>query len=367
MASKKAISIISKTDAEGKGKSAFAKKDQVVLCHPDLNPEEEEATMQWLMGRICWTCNKGLKDAQSRTCNQDCLSILVVEDDFALYGVYDGHGPNGHRVSEFSCRMLPKLFLQFLHGSEESSSLSSNVESAFKGAFLGTQKLIEEQSDQAVRGSGGDDIDASMSGTTCTMAYHSLKDDKLWVAHVGDSRSIIGSADAKLHGAITIDHKPDVEAERRRIESSNPPGCVKFDGFYNHRVYAKDRHYPALNMSRALGDVIGHREAGLSADPDVKELALSSIVKDNLLDSPEDWKDGDILGGDKVLLLCTDGVWEFIENNDALKMALDKSIDGLAKSGFDKWMEDSGDTISDDITGIMVMMPTEARGEVDVR
>merc|ERR1719422_1615387 len=124
-------------------------------------------------------------------------------------------------------------------------------------SFKGTHESIER-----MRGT----IDAEMSGTTCTMAYHCFRQNKLWVAHVGDSRAIIGSADGALCQPLTIDHKPELEGEKRRIEAAG--GRVVFDGYFNHRVFVSNGMYPGLNMSRALGDLVGNRQAGLSAIPD---------------------------------------------------------------------------------------------------
>lgn len=73
---------------------------------------------------------------------------------------------------------------------------------------------------------------------------------------------------------MTEDHKPSLPAEKRRIEKNG--GRVIFDGFFNHRVFAKDRMYPGLNMSRALGDTVAHREAGLCAVPDIREYLLGA-------------------------------------------------------------------------------------------
>ncbi len=33
--------------------------------------------------------------------NQDSFSLLRVEGKFDVYGIYDGHGPKGHDVSNF--------------------------------------------------------------------------------------------------------------------------------------------------------------------------------------------------------------------------------------------------------------------------
>merc|ERR1712151_128391 len=95
-------------------------------------------------------------------------------------------------------------------------------------------------------------------------------------SHVGDSRSVIGSAAGEMVSPLTIDHKPDLPEEKKRIESADPPGRVIFDGFFNHRVFAKTGMYPGLNMSRAFGDCVAHRMAGLTAMPDVREIDLAS-------------------------------------------------------------------------------------------
>lgn len=334
---KRAIAVVSKTDVLGENKRAFACKDETVVLLPGPK-ERQESIKAWLRSTVGWSCNKGKKPEQA---NQDCLSILLVEQEYALYGVYDGHGPHGHTVSEFACRTLPKLFLQ-----ECIIEQRAQPGEAFVSAFLGTQKLIEDMS-------AAQKLDAKFSGSTCTMAYHCFKSQKLWLAHVGDSRSICGSDDGEVCSALTKDHKPDLPEEKRRIESADPPGRVIFDGYFNHRVFAKNGAYPGLNMSRALGDCVAHSEAGLTAEPDVIEIDLKTSEYGG--------------NGDRLLILCTDGVWEFIENEEALKEVLksakeeaplQKGISQLAKLGYDRWLVDSDNEISDDITGIMIRIPS---------
>jgi len=339
--SKRVVAVASRTDELKEKKRAFATKDEIIGYGLGMSKEEQAQSKAWLQSSVGWTCNKGKKPEQA---NQDCFSILVVEGDFALYGVYDGHGPLGHFVSEYACKTLPQLFLQKIKDGEDPGK-------AFAVCFSEIQKLIEGKSEAK-------EFDAEMSGTTCTMAYHCMKSQKLWLSHVGDSRSIMGSAAGDKVDALTIDHKPDLEKERKRIESADPPGRVIFDGFFNHRVFAKTGMYPGLNMSRALGDCVAHRMAGLTAEPDVLEIDLATTD----------------LGGtsDRMLILCTDGVWEFIEDGEAFSVALKatgadgnlgKGISALGKLGYDRWLQDSDNEISDDITGIMVRLSQRAEDE----
>merc|ERR1719387_1006053 len=103
------------------------------------------------------------------------------------------------------------------------------------------------------------------------MAYHDVQKDQLTIAHVGDSRGILRKADGKTDD-LTEDHKPNLPKEKERIEKSG--GRVVFDGYYNYRVFAKAGMYPGLNMSRAFGDVVAHKEAGLTAEPETKVIKL---------------------------------------------------------------------------------------------
>merc|ERR1740123_2810090 len=322
-------------------KRQFATKDEIVTT--GQSKERLEDVREWLQSTVGWTCNKGKKPEQ---CNQDCLSIFVVEETFALYGVYDGHGPQGHHVSEYACKWLPQMFLKRVQTDGEAR------DKAFKQSFLEVQKNIAAVSEANPK----EIFDAEMSGSTCTMAYHCLRSQKVWVAHVGDSRSILGSGDGKTCSPLTIDHKPDLPKEKERIENADPPGRVIFDGFFNHRVFAKTGMYPGLNMSRARGDCLAHKKAGLTAEPDVLEIDLEAAAEGG--------------HGDRLLILCTDGVWEFIENEEALcevvkntqsagPQGLLRGITALTKMGYDRWLADSDNEISDDITGLLVRLPRQ--------
>lgn len=146
-------------------------------------------------------------------------------------------------------------------------------------------------------------LSAQMSGTTASVCIHDHAENKLTISHVADSTCVLGRyRDASKQDiealTLTTDHKPELEKERERIEKAG--GRVLFDGYMNHRVYAQNGRYPGLNMSRCLGDLLGHADAGCSAVPDVSEVQVT----------PED----------HVLLLCSDGVWEFITATEAVNL-----------------------------------------------
>lgn len=327
LAGAKAVLITSLTDKDMARKRSFGSKDEEVTTPPGL---DERAMHSWVksMG-FGWACKKGLKPESP---NQDSFSLLCVEGQFNFLGIFDGHGPDGHSVSDLARRVLLKLFIQH-------EKRSSDPGKALTETFIQTQNILEHS-----------DVQASASGTTCTVAYHDVKANTITIAHVGDSRSVIGKGKdwrtALECQDLTIDHKPNLEKERKRIESAKPPGRVVFDGYYNHRVFAQNGMYPGLNMSRALGDVVAHKEAGLTAEPDVITIDLTAEKARNPA---------------LTLLLCTDGVWEFIESAEAVKLvnekdSPDQAAEALAKEGWDRWMKDSENEISDDITVICMRL-----------
>merc|ERR1711865_312558 len=118
-----------------------------------------------------------------------------------------------------------------------------------------------------------------------------------------------------------------------RIEKAG--GRVVFDGYANHRVYSKKGRYPGLNMSRCLGDIVGHVEAGISCEPETKVVKLT----DN----------------DGILLVCSDGVWEFISPQEAVEIVkrypkeeVTKAANDLTREAWDRWIKEEGGSVVDD-------------------
>jgi serine/threonine protein phosphatase PrpC len=358
------------------------------------------------VGQECigYACKKGLKPEAP---NQDSFFICKVEGQYSVYGVFDGHGRKGHDVSNFVKDVLPKVLLG------EKDILNDPAAGLLK-AFDTTQRLIEQATKM-------DKLDANRSGSTASVILHDHKKKTIYTAHVGDSRCVLatkvgnGNSDATQWRSVdlTEDHKPHLPAEKARIEKHG--GMVKFDGGYNYRVYAKGKRYPGLNMSRAMGDLLGFHDAGISAVPDVAER---QIVERNALDeeptsppppeqnaavvsSSEQTRGGngdgntttngqrpsDVNGSppdkdnsascstpavgyhtidpvsDKFILLASDGIWEFMSSEEAVQLVsqFDPSeamgaAERLASAAWDRWMQAMKGEVVDDITVIVMFL-----------
>ena len=107
--------------------------------------------------------------------------------------------------------------------------------------------------------------------------------------------------------ALNRDHKPECKDEAERILKRG--GRIdSFRDYYNNgepigpqRVWLQDQEMPGLAMSRSMGDRVAH-SVGVSAEPEVKEFTLG-------LD-------------DKFMVIASDGVWEFLSNEDVANIVL---------------------------------------------
>lgn len=136
---------------------------------------------------------------------------------------------------------------------------------------------------------------------------------KLYMANVGDSRGIVirqittgdpnNPASQCATTALTRDHKPDDEDEAKRIIANNG----RIDSYRDQhgnplgplRVWLKTEDVPGLAMTRSFGDGVAH-SVGCNAEPEMSEY---TFTKD-----------------DKVVVIASDGVWEFLENIDVAKI-----------------------------------------------
>jgi serine/threonine protein phosphatase PrpC len=280
---------------------------------------------------IGFACKKGLKPVSP---NQDSFLILKIEGHVSMYGVFDGHGRQGHDISNFVKNVLPKLIVS-------DSSFASDVPAAIRAGFNRTQELIQSETDEKR-------LDATASGTTCTIVVQ--RGSAIWIASVGDSRAVVAvtEADGSLSVSVeSVDHKPDIPSERERINRLGGV-VVKPPMDVNHRVYVKGFRFPGLAMSRALGDLIGYHRAGISAEPEIIQHNLSE---------------------DAHLILCSDGVWEFIDSDEAAEMVSNHLAGGadymttaerLCKESWDRWIKEENGSVVDDITAIVVNLKSEA-------
>ena len=276
--------------------------------------------------------------------NQDTalteININNIEG-FNAFGVLDGHGDEGHNVSNFAKNYIINeiknyfLKLQINSLSDIYNELKKNDYFLIKNIYQNTDKELTKQN-----------FNSNFSGTTCVIVFQIGYN--LITANVGDSRAILISSDnSQLKNAkiieLSIDQKPDLPLEKQRIIKMG--GIVdqmldqngKRDGPY--RVWAGKENYPGLSMSRSIGDLKG-KNCGLISTPEIIEYKLNDKSK--------------------YMVICSDGVWEFLENEDVMDIGnvfyinneIDKFLYEIIKVSKFWWEKE--DFIRDDITAVIV-------------
>eukprot|EP00927_Polykrikos_kofoidii_P043786 TRINITY_DN37883_c0_g1_i1.p1 TRINITY_DN37883_c0_g1~~TRINITY_DN37883_c0_g1_i1.p1 ORF type:complete len:479 (+),score=121.91 TRINITY_DN37883_c0_g1_i1:115-1551(+) len=268
-------------------------------------------------------CKKGRKPEQP---NQDNC-FFWQGGHVTVCCVADGHGRDGHWVSHWVGRCV--LYLCLL----EIASLGG--EAPGQEAFI---KIFDVAHQALLFVSKRDSFDVHLSGTTLSVCCIDRQVGAVVCAWCGDSRCTVGHASGKAE-TLSKDHKPQDAEEKRRIVSSGGE-VVRLEGDIPHRVFKRGCETPGLAMSRALGDMAGH-EVGVINKPDVKQVGLQP-------------------GG--FVLCCSDGVWEFIKNNEACKLVhplgrekADAAADKLTQEGRSRWLNED-DSMTDDITAIVVFV-----------
>ncbi|KAL8274435.1 hypothetical protein Esti_001595 [Eimeria stiedai] len=266
--------------------------------------------------------------------NQDAVGVVEGwgrEQDAYWFGVYDGHGPTGHQVSARVCQRLP-LFVA------EAWMNNKDLKQAFSQGFKRASQDLKHSN-----------MNVKCSGTTCVSCV--VQGAVLYTANLGDSRAILGREGApQKEGTpwqaveLTRGHKLELEDERKRILAAGGRiAALQEDGksYGPLRVWLQSEDLPGLAMSRSLGDTLACR-VGVISEPEVSVVSLSP--------------------SDKFLLLATDGVWEFVSNEEAVRIlrpfveARDPAggCEALVKKARQRWKEEDG--AIDDITCLLVIL-----------
>jgi serine/threonine protein phosphatase PrpC len=299
--------------------------------------------------RFCSELTKAGKDEDGKTkTDQDTPLISLSVGGiigFNLFGVLDGHGVHGHFVSQFCKEYFIKNMRDYIEllkkhkGNLTAEQLYNELKKE------GYNYIIELYNKSDTELASQSKFDYNMSGTTCNIVFQF--DKHLVCFSVGDSRGILifDKGNSKNEGiiALSTDHKPDLPNEYKRIQFYG--GVVdKIEDMFGDkigpaRVFKAGFNYPGLAMSRSLGDLQA-KECGVISTPQVIEY--------------------DINNNSKYMVICSDGVWEFITNEQVRDMGnvfyKNNDIGGfcteLIKFSVGLWEE--RETIRDDITVVSV-------------
>lgn len=287
----------------------------------------EERKVNHIVRTYWGASKKGYAPYNPRKRNQD--SVLMQEHKETgtlMFCVLDGHGEAGDLVSHFITDHLARK--TFAH-----PDFKTKPGKAMRDEVLKLEKaLLKDMS-----------IDTEFSGTTAVLSC--IRGKTLTVANIGDSRIILGRQTKKGMKAVevSIDHKPDREDEQKRIVAKGGRVfAVEYDDGESGppRVWLGHLDIPGLAMSRSLGDSVAHT-AGVLSEPEMYEVELQD--------------------SDKIMVLASDGLWEFMSNQEVIDMILSsgakeprKAVEMLVAEASSRWMKE--EQVIDDTTIIVAYL-----------
>ena len=304
----------------------------------------------------------GLNDNKKKT-NQDSYLILenMFDQKLNIYGIFDGHGENGHLISNLVSNYLSYFFshkknynIPKNNDTESSDSDSISIKSkdinindmVLKEVFSEKNKFIENTINKLVEKSNECNFNLDFSGTTCSLLF--ILEDKIICSNIGDSQCVLfhcSNEERWTHEIISVIHKPDDPKESERIIEMGGEVHPYYDenGIYEgpSRVYVKNKTYPGLSLSRSIGDLIGE-EVGIISEPNIVVKNIDSTCK--------------------YIVMGSDGLWDMIKPYDVSRIVNSFFNKGdpkgackaLLKRATKNWGKDGYDR--DDITIILIFI-----------
>ncbi|XP_010537111.1 PREDICTED: probable protein phosphatase 2C 76 [Tarenaya hassleriana] len=196
----------------------------------------------------------------------DVKAAMIEGQTVCMFGIFDGHG--GSRAAEY---LKENLFENLMKHPQFMTDTKLAITETYKqtdAAFLESEKDIYRD-------------DGSTASTAVLVGNH------LYVANVGDSRTIVSKAGKAI--PLSDDHKPNRIDERKRIESAG--GVIMWAGTW--------RVGGVLAMSRAFGNRM--LKQFVVAEPEIQDLEINHEFE--------------------FLVLASDGLWDVVPNEDAVSLA----------------------------------------------
>ncbi|KAL8140996.1 hypothetical protein V2J09_007017 [Rumex salicifolius] len=254
--------------------------------------------------------------------NQDSMTVwedYLGETGVIFCGVFDGHGPLGHRVSHCVRDNIPckigSLYKMFQHGGRNQSNVDlihdsynseddddggdedeakTSVLSSWNRSIIRSFKEMDKELSSHIS------IDTYCSGTTGITVIK--QGDDLVIGNLGDSRAILGKRGDKgqlVPVQLTVDLKPSITSEADRIRRCTGRVFALDEEPDVLRVWQPDEDCPGLAMTRAFGDFC-LKDCGVISTPQLFHRKLTDI--------------------DEFVVLATDGIWDVLTNSDVVEI-----------------------------------------------
>ena len=240
------------------------------------------------------------------------IDNLDKENFVQIFGVFDGHGDDGHIIS----KEIKEYFLEYFNkvNLEKRDNIyekicGNNYQEIFDLFKEIDKKLHEKYSEE-------NNI-CNNSGTTASLII--LFKNKIISVNLGHSKSILIDKDDKII-QLNRCHIPELDEEKKRIEENG--GEVKRQEWSKEgpkRIFYKNdttKNYSGLSVSRSFGD-FSSEEIGVITIPEIKEFDVNY---------------SDV----NIMVIGTNGIWEFLTNEKVRDIILPYYDENNISGGINK-------------------------------
>ena len=270
-------------------------REEEIKENKEINKNKDKKVTKIIKDLLPYT-HVGFDGEEPKENNQDNYFIFknfAEKKDYIYMSVCDGHGVEGHFVSEFIKEILPYYMSENL---KDRNILKETelVHKIITETFLIVNNMLVDN----------ENINSLFSGSTCVSVIYTP--ERLIVPNIGDSRAVLGRYDKATgkYKAIDLsrDHKPTEKDEAKRIYENDgriQPFTEEGEFVGPQRVWIKDEEVPGLAMTRSFGDRVA-ATVGVMSEPEIKEFDFDE--------------------NDKFMIIASDGIWEFISSQECVDM-----------------------------------------------
>mmetsp|Transcript_37713 Transcript_37713/g.67912 ORF Transcript_37713/g.67912 Transcript_37713/m.67912 type:complete len:741 (-) Transcript_37713:457-2679(-) len=343
--------------------------------------------------RYAYLSQRGYYPDDALKPNQDSYSVshnFAGRQTDAFFGVYDGHGRDGDKCAHFVRDNLPTMLTKATTKARDKQQLGSEDQELNKESMQ--EILTKAHTECNKRMHINQNLDDSLSGTTSISMYLHGNRNRITISNVGDSRAVIGrvaNADNKEGAAVpppgapsstlkafalSRDQTPyrrderircrktgarvlsldqieglepidedEAERDEKMFLSGGDDGEIVLgeeidEGGDPPRIWSPHGDYPGTAFTRSVGDAIAE-ELGVFSVPEILTRELT----------PED----------KIIVLASDGVFEFLTNQSVIDICAKfadplEACRAVVAESYELWLQ--YELRTDDITMICIFI-----------
>uniref|UniRef100_A0A0D6QYR5 protein-serine/threonine phosphatase n=1 Tax=Araucaria cunninghamii TaxID=56994 RepID=A0A0D6QYR5_ARACU len=230
-------------------------------------------------------------------------------------GIYDGHG--GPEAARF---INDHLFHHFQKFALEERGISADV---IRKAFIATEEAFLS----VVTNAWPERPQLASVGSCCLVGV--IHDRTLYVANLGDSRVVMGRL-IRATGSVaavqlSTEHNASMEAVRQELQSLHPDDSQIVVN--KHGVW---RVKGIIQVSRSIGDVYLKRPE-FNREPLAAKFRLQEALLRPVLTAEPSISTHTLQPNDNFLIFASDGLWEHLNNQDAVDIVHNHPRIGSAK------------------------------------